>query len=170
MESLGQAEALQMQQKLLQERIAKLEVYDRAIVRAQQTLQAAKLELQRRFAPQIAHRAQEIFGELTRQRYQKLTMGQDFSLETGASDEVNTHGCLWRSDGTVDQLYLALRLAVAEALTPDAPLVLDDALICFDDDRLAAALEILQKASAEKQVIIFTCQSRERQWQQEGTQ
>ena len=167
MESLGQVEALQTQQQQLQDRLAKLEAYDRAIVRAQQTLQAAKLELQRRFAPQIAHRAQEIFGKLTHERYQKLTMGQDFSLETGAGDEVNTHGALWRSDGTVDQLYLALRLAVAEALTPDAPLVLDDALVCFDDDRLAAALEMLQQAAEEKQVIIFTCQSRERQWKQE---
>ncbi len=170
MESLGQAEALQAQQQQLQDRLAKLEAYDRAIVRAQQTLQAAKLELQRRFAPQIAHRAQEIFGKLTRQRYQKLTMGQDFSLETGADDEVNTHGSLWRSDGTVDQLYLALRMAVAEALTPAAPLVLDDALVCFDDDRLAAALEMLQQAAEEKQVIIFTCQSRERQWKQEETE
>ena len=169
MESLGQAEALQMQREQLQDRIAKLETYDRAIVRAQQTLQAAKLELQRRFAPQIAHRAQEIFAQLTQNRYQHLTMGQDFSLETVAEDEVNTHGCLWRSDGTVDQLYLALRLAVAEALTPEAPLVLDDALVCFDDDRLAAALEILQQTSTGKQVILFTCQSRERQWQQEGT-
>ena len=170
METLGQPEALQTQQAQLQERLAKLEAYDRAIVRAQQTLQAAKLELQRRFAPQIAHRAQEIFGKLTRQRYQKLTLGQDFSLETVADNEVNTHGSLWRSDGTVDQLYLALRMAVAEALTPTAPLVLDDALVCFDDDRLAAALEILQQASEEKQVIIFTCQSREREWKQEVTE
>jgi len=41
--------------------------------------------------------------------------------------------------------------------------------VCFDDDRLAAALEILQQTSTGKQVILFTCQSRERQWQQEGT-
>ena len=170
MESLGQAEALQMQRQQLQDRIAKLETYDRAIVRAQQTLQAAKLELQRRFAPQISHRARELFTQLTQNRYQQLTMGQDFSLETVAEDEVNTHGCLWRSDGTVDQLYLALRMAVAEALTPEAPLVLDDALVCFDDDRLAAALEILQQSAEEKQVILFTCQSREREWKQEAAQ
>ena len=170
MEALGQAEALRARQHQLQARIAMLETYDRAIARAQQTLQAAKQELQRRFAPQIAHRAQELFGALTRQRYQRLMMGQDFSLETVAGDEVNTHGTLWRSDGTVDQMYLALRMAVAEALTPEAPLVLDDALVCFDDDRLAAALEILQQASDRKQVIIFTCQSREREWKQEAAE
>ena len=68
----------------------------------------------------------------------------------------------WRSDGTVDQVYLALRLAVAEELTPDAPLILDDALVRFDDKRLAAALEILSETAENKQVILFTCQSREK--------
>ena len=68
---------------------------------------------------------------------------------------------LWRSDGTIDQLYLALRLAVAEELTPHAPLVLDDALVRFDDKRLAAAMEILKEEATNKQVILFTCQSRE---------
>jgi uncharacterized protein YhaN len=61
----------------------------------------------------------------------------------------------------VDQLYLALRLAVAEELTPDAPLVLDDALVRFDDTRLKAALDILQEMGQNKQVILFTCQGRE---------
>jgi uncharacterized protein YhaN len=62
----------------------------------------------------------------------------------------------------VDQLYLALRLAVAEELTPDAPLVLDDALVRFDDKRLSSALEILKEISRQKQVILFTCHSREK--------
>ena len=61
----------------------------------------------------------------------------------------------------MDQLYLALRLAVSEELTPDAPLVLDDALVRFDDTRLAAAIEILKEEANNKQVILFTCQSRE---------
>jgi len=61
----------------------------------------------------------------------------------------------------VDQLYLSLRLAVAEALTPEAPLVLDDALVRFDDERLKAAVEILKETAKQKQVICFTCQSRE---------
>jgi uncharacterized protein YhaN len=53
-------------------------------------------------------------------------------------------------------------MAVAEELTPDAPLVLDDALVRFDDVRLAEALRILQEVSQKKQIILFTCQSRER--------
>ena len=84
-------------------------------------------------------------------------------LHVGAQGEDTLRGSLWHSDGTVDQLYLALRLAVAEALIPEAPLVLDDALVRFDDKRLAAALELLQEEATQKQILLFTCQSREQQ-------
>ena len=42
-----------------------------------------------------------------------------------------------------------------------APLVLDDALVRFDDKRMAAALGILREMAKDKQVICFTCQNRE---------
>ena len=121
----------------------------------------ARSELQRRFAPRITQRAQELLAAMTAGRYQSLTMGEDFSLRAAAGQEDVQCDALWRSDGTIDQLYLALRLAVAEELTPEAPLVLDDALVRFDDTRMAAALEILRKMAETKQVICFTCQNRE---------
>ncbi len=162
MASLGSEESLQAQISQLQSRIQTLERYYGALTRAQEALLQATQELQRRFAPRISQRAQALFARLTGQRYQRLTLGQDMSVEAGAEGENTLRGTLWRSDGTVDQLYLALRLAVAEELMPDAPLVLDDALVRFDDTRLASALEILQEESRRKQVILFTCQSREK--------
>ncbi len=161
MEALGQEESLQTQRQQITGRITQLETYYRALNLAQETLQKATQELQRRFAPRISQRAQELFARLTGQRYQRLSLCQDLSVEAGAQDENTLRSTLWRSDGTVDQLYLALRLAVAEELTPEAPLVLDDALVRFDDIRLAAALKILREESEQKQVILFTCQSRE---------
>ena len=161
MEALGNEENLQMQKQQAQSRIEALETYYGALTRALETLQQATQELQRRFAPRISQRAQALFSRLTHGRYQRLSLCQDLSLEAGAEGETTLRGTLWRSDGTVDQLYLALRLAVAEELTPEAPLVLDDALVRFDDGRLASALEILQEESEKKQVILFTCQSRE---------
>ena len=80
-----------------------------------------------------------------------------------AEGENTLRGTLWRSDGTVDQLYLALRLAVAEELIPNAPLVLDDALVRFDDTRLTTAIQLLRQQAENKQVILFTCQSREKE-------
>ena len=162
METLGQAEQLQQEKAKVQARIADLELHYRALVRAQETLTQATQELQRRFAPRISQRAQELFGRLTGQRYNRLSLLQDLSVEAGAEGENTLRSTLWRSDGTVDQLYLALRLAVAEELTPDAPIILDDALVRFDDKRMRAALKILRETADKKQVILFTCQSRER--------
>ena len=170
MEALGQPEALQEQADQIQLRIEKLEQYYRALTRAQEALAEATEELQRRFAPRISQQAKELFARMTQGRYDKLILKQDLSVDTGTADETTQWGALWRSDGTVDQLYLSLRLAVARELTPTAPLVLDDALVRFDDTRLAETLNILQEESAEKQVILFTCQSREKQLSGEVTQ
>ena len=125
------------------------------------TLKNATQELQRRFAPRISQRATELLSRLTGGRYNKLNLDSDFTVYTGAETEDTTHTALWRSDGTADQLYLALRLAVAQELTPHAPLVLDDALVRFDDTRLTSALQILKEEAESKQVLLFTCQSRE---------
>ena len=62
------------------------------------------------------------------------------------------------SCGTADQMYLALRLAMVRRLLPqDAPLVLDDALVNFDDERARAAVELLTREAENRQVILFTC-------------
>ena len=161
MEIIGSAEDLRLQHKRVCDRIARLEDTYTALTIAQETLTQARSELQRRFAPRITQRAQELLGAMTDGRYQSLTMGEDFSLRASAGQEDVQWDAIWRSDGTIDQLYLALRLAVAEELTPDAPLVLDDALVRFDDTRMAAALGILRKMAENKQVICFTCQGRE---------
>jgi uncharacterized protein YhaN len=142
-------------------RIQKLEDTYAALTIALDTLAQAKLELQRRFAPRIANRAKDMMAAMTGGRYDRLTLAEDLSLHAGAEQEDTLHEALWRSDGTVDQLYLALRLAVAEELTPEAPLVLDDALVRFDDQRMKAALSILIQEAETRQVILFSCQKRE---------
>ena len=161
MQSLGTEEILTKQLSAVQKRIDRLEEIYAAAVLAIDTLAAASQELQRRFAPRIAQRAQALFSKMTQGRYDRLQLTQELALHAGAAGEDTLRTALWRSDGTVDQLYLALRLAVAEELTPEAPLVLDDVFVRFDEDRLALAMEILKDASKEKQVILFTCQKRE---------
>jgi uncharacterized protein YhaN len=162
LERLGNAATLTKELEKVQRRIHALEQTNDALEQALTTLTAARQELQRRFAPRITHRAQELFGKLTGDRYDRYVLAEDLSVQAGARGEDVLHSQQWRSDGTVDQLYLALRLAVAGELIPDAPLVLDDALVRFDDERLKAALQILSREAQDKQVILFTCQSREK--------
>ncbi len=160
-EAIGQEDVLKARLDSTVRRIARLEEHYRALELAQEVLYQASSALQRRFAPRISKRAQDIFTRLTGGRYQRLGLSDDLSLSTSAENEDTLRAAQWRSDGTVDQLYLALRLAVADELTPEAPLILDDALIRFDDTRLRAALELLKEEAGQKQVLLFTCQSRE---------
>jgi uncharacterized protein YhaN len=63
------------------------------------------------------------------------------------------------SDGTRDQLYLALRLATLESRLENSepmPFIVDDILINFDDDRSRATLKALAELGAKNQVILFT--------------
>ena len=161
MQMCGSKQTITQQLQQLDGRIAQLEMTYNALTLAQSTLTQAAQVLQRRFAPQITKRTQELFCKLTGQRYDRLTLASDLSVDVGAKGEDTLHSMLWRSDGTTDQLYLALRLAVAEALTPDAPIILDDALVRFDDVRLAQAMQILKETATDKQVLLFTCQNRE---------
>ena len=134
---------------------------------AQRTLEITRQELQRRFAPRISRRAHELFGLLTEGRYQRIALGEDLAVSTAAEGEDTLRSSLWRSDGTADQLYLALRLAVAEEVIPHAPLVLDDAFVRFDDDRLKETLKLLKQSGEHRQVLLFTCQSREQKIMEE---
>jgi uncharacterized protein YhaN len=67
------------------------------------------------------------------------------------------------SDGTRDQLYLALRLASLERhahLNEPMPLVLDDVLVHSDDERARAALEVLGDVAQTTEVLFFTHHAR----------
>ena len=161
MNAMGDEQVLQTRIDGLRKRIADLEETAAALDMAQQTLAAATEQLQRRFAPRIAERAKDLFAKLTGGRYDRLNLTRELTVDAAAAGEMTMRSAQWRSEGTVDQLYIALRLAVAEELVPDAPLVLDDALVRFDDQRLKNALCLLVEATASKQVILFTCQNRE---------
>lgn len=161
MVSLGSEPEIRRKLYRLETRIGDLEQTYAALMLAQKTLGRASAELQRRFAPRIAEKARSLMARMTGGRYDRIRLDSDLSLQAGAAGETTLRDALWRSEGTMDQLYLSLRLAVAEELTADAPLVLDDALVRFDEERLAAVLEILAEIAEEKQVIVFSCQKRE---------
>ena len=153
--------------KLVTWRLEQLEKTDAALELALKTLEQSSGALRQRFAPRISATAREIMSRLTEGRYDRLSLSQDLSVLMGARNEDILRSGHSRSDGTVDQLYLALRLAVARELLPDSPLVLDDAMVRFDNQRLQAALQILQQEAANKQVILFTCHARERRLMEE---
>ncbi len=167
---LGQSKALPDREDLMRReqqlarRVKELEKWYAAIVCTQEALGQAQRELQSRFAPKIARNAAHYLGRFTLGKYDNLLLQEDFSLLSAAEGETVSHESRWRSTGTREQMYLALRLAVADALLPHAPLILDDALVRFDDRRVQQVLQILREQ--DRQVILFSCQGREKQWQE----
>ncbi len=102
--------------------------------------------------------------------FARLTLGQYASVRAGFDDaDKPTIRCVRPdgstldvgslSEGTRDQLYLSLRLASLSMRAP-LPLVLDDILVHFDDDRAKAALEVLAEASKTMQILFFTHHAR----------
>jgi len=133
-----------------------------ALSAALDALREANEAMQARFAPELNRRAGQILSALTGGRYQAMTLTRDFDASAHSSDSLLPRSTLSLSRGTVDQLYLAVRLAVCQlCLSPDSPspLVLDDALLTFDDERMVLALDYL--AGLSQQVLLFSCQSRE---------
>ena len=51
-----------------------------------------------------------------------------------------------------------------EVLSPDSPLILDDALVRFDQLRMERAMELLKELSENRQILLFSCQDREKLW------
>lgn len=162
--SLDRTSDLESQLSQKQEQLAALqEEYD-AITLAMDVLTQANTVLQNRFSPALGARAAEIFSAITGGRYDKVLLSRDFSLSAEPAGDPVGRSVHLLSQGAADQLYLAVRLAICDMVLPAdkrVPLVLDDALVSFDDDRLRAALDYLLSESRNRQILLFTCQKRE---------
>jgi len=111
----------------------------------------------------VLRRAGELFARLTCGSFQGLVVDADDQgqsvlkgVRAGGTERVELAAM---SEGTADQLFLALRLASLEHYLEGKepwPLVLDDVLIGFDNQRAAAALAVLAELSDRTQVIFFT--------------
>jgi uncharacterized protein YhaN len=111
----------------------------------------------------ILKKASDLFRRITGGSFEGLRADQDpdgnpvlVGVRAGGKEIVPVEGM---SDGTADQLYLALRLAGLEHYldaNEPLPFIVDDILIKFDNERAAAALQVLAELSAKTQVIFFT--------------
>ena len=137
--------------------------YD-AVSAALEALESANADMQQRFAPALNQRVGEIMARLTGGRYAAVNLDRELSANATPTGGTLPRSALFLSRGTVDQLYLAVRLAVCQLCLPEddpSPLVLDDALLTFDDERVRLALAYL--AEAGRQILLFSCQTRESQ-------
>lgn len=137
--------------------------YD-ALALAMEALSDANGELQSRFSPELGRQAGRIFSALTAGKYGGILLDRSLNASAAVEGDPIPRSAALLSQGGADQLYLALRLAICRMVLPEehaVPLVLDDALTNFDDERLGYALEWLLEESRSRQILLFTCQKRE---------
>jgi uncharacterized protein YhaN len=137
------------------------------VAHIQRTILEAELaDYETRHATSLLAEAGQLLEDLTAGRYVGLRTAHQGSgralVVLTADEEIRTMSDL--SEGTADQVFLALRLAGIAALqaerraagVPTLPVVLDDVLMTFDDNRAAAALRVMARLAREWQVIVFS--------------
>ena len=159
---LGDAFALCAELERLSARRRELLQTEQALILAQTVLREADEALRAEFAPMLCEQTGKLFSALTDGRYDRVLLDRSFVVSVCETGGGSPRSLSRLSAGTQEQLYLALRLAICKLLLPDAPLVLDDALVFFDDRRAAQALKVLKAEAKTRQILLFTCQSREK--------
>jgi len=167
--TLGDPAELELRQEEAKEELERRQTEHAALETALKALDAAHAGLQARFSPALNHLAGDYLAKLTGGKYDKVSLTRQFEALVEEAGGLQPRRALALSQGTADQLYLAVRLAACKLVLPQeepCPLVLDDALANFDDSRAALALECLEELGGERQILLFTCHSRERAWQE----
>ena len=160
--TLGDRTQLEARREQLTAQLERRRTEYQALSLALDGLRQANASLQERFAPELNHRSGQILSALTGGRYDSLTLNREFEAAARSTDSLLPRSTLALSRGTGDQIYLAVRLAVCQLCLNEgesSPLVLDDALLTFDDGRMAQAVDYLSKTG--QQVLLFSCQQRE---------
>lgn len=111
------------------------------------------------FGADLLEKTGDLIGCITGGKYTGLSrdaLGNLFLYENGRNTSIESV-----SRGTMEQVYLALRIAASELLSPgvDLPFILDDTFAYYDDERMKNALAYLK--NCKHQVILLTCHSRE---------
>lgn len=129
---------------------------------ARKALQDSFEDMQQSFGPIVNQKCAGIFSHLTAGKYQDLMVSKDLNISVREPFGNTTHEWKYLSNGTIDQVYFSLRLAISEIFTGSGnglPLFLDDAFLQYDDDRARNAMDFIGEYSKEKdaQVFLFTC-------------
>ena len=162
--AVGDPAALAARREALQERLNARTMEHQAITMALEALESASRQMQERFSPALNRRTGELVHRLTGGRYEQVTLSRELEASALPTGGIVPRRALALSGGTADQIYFALRLAVCQLCLPEddpAPLVLDDALLAFDGQRLEQALDLLLELAGERQILLLTCQDRE---------
>lgn len=127
---------------------------------ALEVLKDSFAELRRGYGSALEQKAGEIFKGLTGGKYAGMQISRSFDISVEKSGVFGGKETAYLSAGTYDQAYLSLRLALSSLMFENSeslPVLLDDALSQYDDNRAETALKYFKECSENGQIIMFTC-------------
>lgn len=143
------------------DKINKIEEELRAVEDAKKTIEAISNEVRASFGKELNKKASVYMSSITNGKYDNISIDEDLNITveawTGRMVPVDR-----LSKGTIEQMYMSLRLAAADVIFKDdkKPILLDDAFVMYDNKRMANTLRFMTKNL--QQVLIFSCHTREK--------
>ena len=144
------------------EKIVNLKKLEKSMNMAKEILLKAYEKMKNTVTPRFTENLSKNINNITDGKYTNVVLQDDnglvVELKNGNYVEANR-----LSIGTIDQLYLSLRLSMIEELSNEKmPIILDEAFAYYDTTRLENILKYLYSVYPERQIIIFTCTEREK--------
>ena len=147
-------------QRCIQER-NELQSLGNSINIAKEAIEKAYNRMKSEITPKFTQNLSLIVEKISKGKYKnvKFIDGEGIIVELENGEYVNANKL---SLGTIDQLYLSLRLSAIQEITEEhMPIIMDEAFAYYDEERLTNILKYLNELSNENQIIIFTCTNRE---------
>ena len=160
MQALGDPMVLRSSLTTMEQRRRDLRETYEAMALALDVLTESDAEIHSRVSPKLAKCAADYMSVMTQGRYENLLISRDFSMKAARAEDLLPHSTQYLSAGTVDLLYIAVRLAVCTQALPSetgCPIILDDPFANLDEARRGQAMKLLETLAADRQILLFTC-------------
>ena len=146
---------------VLEEEYEELMKRNNAILIAKKALENAYEKMKKTVTPKFTNSLSQNISEISNGKYNKVSINDENGLmvELPSGEYVSAERL---SIGTIDQLYLSLRISMCTDISNEnMPLILDEAFAFYDDERLENIFRFFIENYCNKQIIILTCTSRE---------
>lgn len=147
----------------IEEKLIILEEKNKYFNITKELLEKAYNKMKNNVTPKFTQNLSNIIEKISNGKYKKVAIheqkGLIVELENGEYVSANV-----LSTGTIDQLYLSLRLSMLNEISEEKlPIILDESFAYFDEERLKNILLFLSTYAKEHQIILFTCTNREKE-------
>ena len=130
---------------------------------AKECLEKAYEQVRSNISPRFTENLSDIIFNISNGRYKNVIFNDNDGLKVEIENG-NYIQATRLSIGTIDQMYISLRLSALNEIAEETlPIILDEAFAYFDNDRLINILKYLKVNFPEHQIIIFTCSNREKE-------